>query len=57
MLALSKLYPKTLICECDHCGERYGGNNGLCARYCKGCRLASQRKLLTEENKKIRLAR
>lgn len=39
-----------VICACAHCGEFYGSNSGVCARLCKNCKTADQRKALDAEN-------
>ena len=52
--------PKTIdipkgavICECCHCGERFGSMNGTCAVTCKNCRVKEQRKIMDEQNRGI----
>ena len=40
-------------CICSHCGERYGSNNGKCAKYCKTCRTKEGRDEIDKQNKEL----
>ena len=47
--------PKGVICVCIHCVDRWGaGVTGKCAMTCKNCGTIAGRKLIDEENEKIR---
>jgi hypothetical protein len=45
--------PKSTICLCMHCEERFGSNNGTCAMFCKNCKTKEQRAEITRQNKEI----
>lgn len=46
--------PKGGICECIHCGDRWGaGASGTCALTCKNCGTKDGRAKIDEENAKI----
>ena len=43
-----------VICQCAHCGERYGGNvSGGCAMYCGTCKTKPQRDAIDKANKQV----
>jgi hypothetical protein len=46
--------PKGVICECIHCGDRWGaGASGKCALTCKNCGTKEGRERIRKENAKI----
>ena len=44
---------KVTVCQCYHCGEKFGSPNGICANFCKFCKTADQRKAVDMENEEI----
>lgn len=49
--SMDSALPKSVICECGWCGNRYGGDSaGRCAFYCKTCSTAEGRAKIKEEN-------
>lgn len=49
--------PKSVICLCSHCEERFASNNGICAMFCKNCRTKEARQSLNAENDEIKKER
>lgn len=42
-----------VICQCAHCGDRFGSNNGACSLVCKNCKTKEQRKAMDQANKEV----
>lgn len=49
----TEVLPKSTICTCMNCEDRFGSNNGVCAMFCKNCKTKEQREAMRVENEKI----
>jgi hypothetical protein len=45
--------PKSVICICMNCEDRFGSNNGVCAMFCKNCKTKEMRAALNAENARL----
>jgi hypothetical protein len=45
--------PKSTICLCLFCGDKFASASGKCSIYCAKCKKAESRKEMIEENKII----
>lgn len=46
--------PKTVICLCMNCEDRFGSNNGACAMFCRNCKTKEDRAKINKENDGLR---
>lgn len=46
--------PKSTICLCMNCEDRFGSANGVCAMFCKNCKTKEQREAMRRENEAVR---
>ena len=46
--------PKSTICLCLFCGDKFASALGKCSIYCAKCKKAEARKLMIEENEAIK---
>jgi hypothetical protein len=45
--------PKSTICICANCEDRFGSSSGKCAMFCKNCKTRAQREAMNSENEAI----